>query len=289
MRITASRLLAVLAIGTAAAATAAPALRVVTLAPHLAEIVCAAGGCGELAGVSAYTDYPPQAAKVKRIGDAFAVNLEATLAAQPDLVIAWGGGTSPAAVARLRALGLTVRTIDIRRPDDVADAIERVGRWLGTDATAALAAHAYRARLAALRRRYAQTQPIRVFYQIGTAPAYTVSGRSPLAQALTVCRGTDAFAGLGQLAAPVSAEAVARAAPQAVLYGRDDDAAAIARYWARLPQTPAERFGNLYAVDDDLLARPGPRLLDGIARTCAVLDRARRRLPQFSAPNRAAR
>src|ERR1044071_9701260 len=68
--------------------------RVRTLSPHLAELVCAAGACDRLAGVVAYSDYPPQVAKLPHVGDAFNLNLEQLAALQPDLVISWDGGSS---------------------------------------------------------------------------------------------------------------------------------------------------------------------------------------------------
>ncbi len=98
-------LLGVLAFAAAAFAGdgAAAPQRVVTLAPHLTELVCAAGGCGKLVGVSAYSDYPPQAALLPQISDAATVNLEVVLGLKPDLVLAWDGGTSQETIARLRA------------------------------------------------------------------------------------------------------------------------------------------------------------------------------------------
>jgi ABC-type Fe3+-hydroxamate transport system substrate-binding protein len=263
----------------AATAPAAPPQRIVTLSPHLAELVCAAGGCARLVGVSAYTDYPAALRGLPRISDATSVSLEAVLGLKPDLVLAWDGGTPRETVARLRDLGLRVQPLTVGGLDDVADALVRLGALLGTPTPAQNAAQAYRTRLDRLRRRWAGARPIRVVYQIETAPAYTVNGRSPISQAIALCGGVNVFAGLPQLGTPVSAEAMLAAAPQAVLYGHEENPQAIAGYWSRLPAVPAVRAGNLYAVDPDLLARAAPRLLDGVEQVCADLERARARLP----------
>lgn len=252
------------------------ARRVVTLAPHLAELVCAAGGCERLVAVSAHSDFPPQVAKRPVIGDGWQVNLEAVLAQRPDLIIAWDGGTPVANITRLRQLGLRVEALPISSLDGVADALETVGGWLGTGPAAATAASAYRQRLAALRAAHRDARPVRVVYQIETAPAYTVNAKSPISEAMAVCGGVNVFAALPTLAAAVGAEAMLAAAPEVVLYGGEENAADIRAYWSRLASTPAARHGALYPIDADRLARAGPRLLDGIEQVCSLLDRARR-------------
>ena len=71
------------------------AQRIITLAPHLAELVVAAGAGDRLVGVSAFTDYPPEAAGLPEIGDAFRVDLEAVAALEPDLILAWRPAIRP--------------------------------------------------------------------------------------------------------------------------------------------------------------------------------------------------
>ncbi|MDB5973260.1 MAG: cobalamin-binding protein [Nevskia sp.] len=253
----------------------APPQRVVTLAPHLTELVCAVGACGRLVGVSAYSDYPAQVKDLPQVSDAATVNLEAVLGLKPDLVLAWDGGTAPETVARLRGLGLRVEPLRVRGLEDVAAALEETGALLGSVDAAHQAAQAYRARLAQLRARWRGAAPIRTVYQIETAPAYTINRDSPISEAMALCGGVNVFADLPRLAAPVSAEAMLAARPEAVLYGGEENAQAIRDYWARLAGAPAARTGNLYAVDANLLARATPRLLDGVEQVCTILDQAR--------------
>lgn len=258
-----------------ATAAQGDARRVVTLAPHLAELVCAAGGCERLVAVSAHSDFPPSVATLPEVGDGWQVNLEAVLAQRPDLIVAWAGGTPVDNIARLRKLDLRVEALPISTLDGVADALETVGGWLGTEAAAKQAASAYRQRLAGLRAKHRGATPIRVVYQIETAPAYTVNGKSPISEAMAVCGGVNVFASLPTLAAAVGAEAMLVAAPEVVLYGGEENTADIRAYWSRLGAAPAAKRGALYPIDADRLARAGPRLLDGIEEVCALLDRAR--------------
>lgn len=249
--------------------------RVVTLAPHLAELVCAAGGCNKLVGVANYTDFPAQAAQLPRIGDAITVNLEQVIALQPDLILAWDGGTPQGTVERLRKLGLRVETVRIRALDEVADALLSVGAYMQTPAAAALAVAAYQQRLQSMRRQYQQTTPLRVMYQIERDPIYTISALSPIDEAIRLCGGSNVFAKLPQIAGTVSLEAVLAADPQVVIFAQQDNERAIRELWARWPQAQAQKSGNIYAVDANLLARQSPRLLDGVEQLCRVLETAR--------------
>lgn len=259
------------------AAPVAAVERVVTLAPHLAELVCTAGGCDRLAGVVDYTDFPPEAAARPRVGDAFAVNPEVVLGLKPDLILAWDGGTSPVLTERLKVLGLPVRQIAVRSLDGVAVALEEIGHLLGTPQVAAAAAREYRARLARLRERFQGRRPLQVLLQIEARPAFTVNRLSPISEAIEVCGGVNVFGGMTQLSAAIDPEALLAANPEVVVFGRQDQAEAIRAQWARWPQARAQASGNLYEVDANLIGRQAPRLLEGVEELCAVLERARER------------
>lgn len=279
-------LLGAVLLGGAHAQEPAAPQRVVSLAPHLTELVCAVGGCERLVGVSAYSDYPPQVRKLPRVSDAASVNLEAVLGLKPDLVLAWDGGTPPETVARLRGLGLRVEPLRVRGLEEVADALERTGALLRLDAPAGAAAQDYRRRLQQLRARWRGASPVRAVYQIETAPAYSINRDSPISEAISLCGGVNVFASLPTLAAPVSAEAMLAARPEAVLFGGEENAQAIHDYWARLGGAPAARLGNLYAVDANLLGRAAPRLLDGVEQVCNALSQARQRIRESELGNR---
>ncbi|HEU0198597.1 MAG TPA: helical backbone metal receptor, partial [Nevskiaceae bacterium] len=192
-----------------AAEPAAPATpRVITLAPSLARLVCAAGACHDLIAVAQFTDAPPQAAKLPRIGGFSGINDEAILAARPTLVLALDQFTPRAWVTRLKRLGLTVRVLHVHTLDNVATALRQIGGWLGTRAAAEAAAADYLKQLDALRQRYTHTRPVRVFFQLGVAPAYTINHESAVSAALAVCGGVNIFGKLPRIAEPVSAEAV---------------------------------------------------------------------------------
>ena len=259
-----------------AAATSAPARRIVTLAPSLTELVYAAGAGERLVGVDTYSDYPAAARKVARIGDAFLVDYERVLTLKPDLVLAWMTGTPEPTIDRLRALGLRVERIGISGLDEIPAALKKVGALTGTQPVAERAAQEYLNRLTSLRSGRGQAKPLSVFYQISEKPLYTVNGRHLISEVIALCGGRNVFAGLQQLAPPVSAEAVLERDPEVILAGTGAQGDPLS-VWRRWPKMRAVRDGNLYMVHADVLARPTPRVLDGVKEVCGVLDKIRAR------------
>ncbi len=259
-----------------ALATPASAARVVTLAPHLAELVCAAGACAQLVGTVEYSDYPASVKSLPRVGDAFAVNAEILLSLKPDLVLSWDGGTPPQTVERLRRLGLKVQPIKVEKLGDIEQAVLRIGALLSTEDAACKTADDYRRRMDALAEKYRAAPRLRVFYQIQADPIFTINRDSPISEALALCGGINIYADLPRLAGSIGKEAVLAADPDVVIWGWQDDAhGSIEAFWQRWPQARAVRSGRLYAINSDTLARATPRMVDGVEELCRALDRAR--------------
>jgi iron complex transport system substrate-binding protein len=101
-----------------------PAETIITLAPHLTELVFAAGAGSKIIATVEYSDFPAAAVDIPRVGDAFRLDLERIFTLKPGLVIAWQSGNPQAAVAYLQSLGIPTWTIEIRRPEDVATVLE---------------------------------------------------------------------------------------------------------------------------------------------------------------------
>ncbi len=256
----------------------APAQRIVTLSPHLAELVCAVDACGELVAVSAFSNYPPELAKLDVIGDTGNLGYERLLALRPTRIYAWAGGTPDWQLAKLRQLGLPVTALQINSLAEVASTLQQLGNSLGHASAGAKAAARFRTGLAELTRRYQHEKKLRVFYQIETSPAYTVNAASPISQVIALCGGINVFGTLPTLSAPVSAEAILAARPDVVLHSEENDRA-IRRFWSRFPDTPVSRLHNIYGINPDLLTRAGPRLLQGAEAVCAALNAARAARP----------
>ena len=254
---------------------AAHAERVVALSPHLAELACAAGGCQQLVGRVAYSDYPEAVIALPLVGDAFAVNLEALLALKPTLVLIWEGGTPAATVDQLRRIGVRTELVKVESLDDISVALRTLGVWLGTDSQAIEAAEQFERGMAALREKYQQRAPLRVLYQIEMQPMFSISHRSPISKAIEICGGINVFDDLPGIAAPINAEAALVRDPQVIVFSQQDQVRGITEWWADFPAVSAVAGAHLYTLDANLLARATPRMLDGVESLCQAIDRAR--------------
>ena len=120
-----------------------PAKKIISLAPHLTEIVFAAGAGAKLIGVVSYSDYPAAALDIPIIGSYNSINYEALVALQPDLVLVWNSGNGQELAERLEALGLTVFVSEPKRLPDIARSLNKIGILSGTEAVAEKAAAEY--------------------------------------------------------------------------------------------------------------------------------------------------
>lgn len=254
-----------------------PARRVIALAPNIAETLLAAGAGDRLVGAVQYSDYPPAAKQVPRVGSSAQVDLEAIVALKPDLVIGWKTGNSPAHIEKIRRLGIPVYLNEPDRIDAVADDLERYGILLG-EPQGARAAAEYRARLAGLRARYSSQSRLRVFYEVWKEPLTTVGGAQIISDAIRVCGGENVFGALPQMAPTVTVEAVLAADPDAIVAsGMDEARPEWLDDWRRWPSLKAVAGNNLFFVPPDIIQRHTPRLLDGTERLCRQLQQVRQK------------
>lgn len=253
---------------------ATPALRIVSLAPNLTELVYTVGAGEQLVGVSAWSDYPREVLKLPVIGDAFTVDQEQLALAKPDLLLVWDSGTPAHVVDKLRGLGYNVVRISTRRLDDIADALLQLGRLTGHDGEAERAAAEYRAELQTLRDQYQNLASIRVFYQVAARPLYTINTEHYISELISICGGENIFQDLSELAPTVDVEAVVDRNPEVMLASTDagDDAFI---EWNRWPEIAANRFGNQFLLPADAIGRATTRVIIAGNAMCMALRQAR--------------
>ena len=255
-----------------------PAQRIISLAPHLTELLFAAGAGAQVVGAVAYSNYPAAAKRIARIGDSAQLDLERIVALKPDLVLVWRDGNAQRQLEKLLQLGIPVFYSEVRRLPDIARAIEQLGLLAGTEAEALPAAHAFLSRLADLRRRYAGRAPVTVFFEIWDRPLMTVRGEHMISDVIRLCGGRNVFADLKPLTPEISIEAVLAADPEAIGgVAAEPGQAGNLDAWKQWPRLRAVARGNLFVIDSDLISRDTPRILDGAEQLCGHLAAARAR------------
>ncbi len=248
---------------------ARPPQRIISLTPHLTELLFAVGAGAQLVGVDSASDYPAAARTLPRVGDYSRIQFERILALKPDLVLVWVGGNRAADIHGLKQMGMPVLHTQATRLDDVARLLRLIGQASGHAKEGEAAARDFSVRLAALRERSARQPPVSVFYQVWDRPLMTVGGAHWISDALTVCGARNVFADLRGLSPVVSREAVLKRAPALIVSG--SDAPDMRRPWQRFASLPAVKNDAFVRVDADRLHRLTPRLIEGVAELCAAV------------------
>lgn len=250
------------------------ALRVVTLSPHLAELVFSVGAGDLLVGVSAYTDYPA-AATLPVIGDAFNLDQERLTLLEPDLLLAWDSGTPIHVIDELRNRGFRVEVITTTNLGDIPHALTAIGKLTGRLQTAESAAAEFTMQLGSIAAKYEAASPIRVFYQVDARPLYTINGDHFLSQLIDTCGGVNIFQDLDGLAPLVSVEAVLERNPEVLLASSDAGSSAFDE-WDRWSDIAANRYGNRFLMPANEIGRATPRVLTGATAMCDAIETGRK-------------
>lgn len=251
-----------------------PAQRVISLAPHVTELLFAAGAGTLIVGTPEYSDYPDAAKQIPRIGNASGLDLERIAALRPDLIVAWQSGNPSWVLDHILQSNMTVFLSEPREIEDIGSNIERLGSLTGNAEVAHHASRLFLERYRRLQSKYAQRSPVSVFYQVWSEPLMTINGAHLISAVIRLCGGINVFADLPILVPRVGVEAVLQAQPQAIIAAGTPDSQALAG-WRKWPQLQAVRKGNLFLIPYDEIARHAPRVLDGAERLCNALDKAR--------------
>lgn len=252
----------------------APAQRIISLAPHFTDMLQAMGAGKQIVAVS--DDHESRGRHTRSlsgyplVGDAAALNYERIVAVKPDLILAWGSGTPRAWIEQLRRQGLPVFVMEAGNLNEIGAQLELLGRLSGQGKAAAVQQASYEKQLATLRQK-GQGPRLSYFYQVWAQPLYSLGRQHLLSQALALC-GADNIVPAGPVMAPlINPEFVLKTNPDAILFGRVDEAASRS-YWSRFSQLKAVRQQHLLAVDDRRLTRPGPDMLEAVMPLCAQVS-----------------
>lgn len=255
-----------------------PATSIVSLAPSNTELLYAVGAGENVVGRDAFSDYPAEAVDLPDIGGGFSeYNLELLVSLEPDLVLAAEINTAEL-VQSIEDLGITVfyisNPIDF---DDLYTTIENVGKLTGHAAEAQVLIEESKERVLAVETAVAEVAEIpTVFYELdATDPTkpYTPGAGTFYSTIISMAGGTNVGDAIPSAWAQISLEELLIQDPDFILLG---DA-----MWGITPESVGERegwdtltavkAGNVLPFDDNLLARPGPRLVEGLEALALIL------------------
>ncbi len=241
--------------------------RIVALAPNITEIIFALGQEHRLKGVTRYSDFPSEAAKLFKVGSYVHLDLERIVALNPDLCIAIKDGNPRLVAQRLESLKIPVYAVDPKNLDTIMNTIIEIGKLLDADEKAKMLVQDMHSRIQRVKSlvEKADHRP-GVFFQIGISPIVSVGTPTFIHELIVLAGGTNLAS--GPIPYPrFSREQVLALSPEVFIITSMARAAVFEKVkaeWSQWPNLPAVRNKRIYLEDSNLFDRPTPRLVGGL-------------------------
>jgi iron complex transport system substrate-binding protein len=250
--------------------------RVVSLAPSITEVVYSLGKEALLKGATQYSDDPPEARLLPRVGSYVRLDVEKIVALRPDLCLAIRDGNPLHTVDKIESLGIPVYVIDPRSLESIMEMIVGLGNILGAADKAAEITADMQRRITAVNDKLVGTdlRP-KVFFQIDAEPIVSAGSNTFIDELITMAGGINLAAGVGIAAYPkFSWEDVLAFQPDVAIVASMAGGFTVDSLragWQRWPQIPAVKNNRVHVVAAGLVDRPTPRLVDGLETFARII------------------
>ena len=172
---------------------AQPARRVISLSPHITELIYAAGGDKKIIAAVDFSNYPQQAKALPRVGSGYQLDVEGIVALKPDLIIAWRSGNSRGQLEQLENLGLKVYYSEPEKLVDIAENLRDFGKLLASSPGANKKADKFLLGIEQLKDKYKNAKKVSVFYQVWNQPIFTINRQHIISHIIELCGGENIF------------------------------------------------------------------------------------------------
>jgi len=257
--------------------TQAANLKIVTLSPHLAELVSELGLREQIVAVSSHTNFPEVLKNRPVIADAISINLEKLKSIQPDYILIWRSGTPENHKTSIQKLFAKTTTqiieSDANTLDQIASELEMLGQKLNRTSMANTRAKELREQIQQIKTENQNKKVLKVFYQAWSNPLITIHRKHLIGDMVKTCGGSLIFDDQKMLTGIVSKEQVLAHNPDVILTAIDGEKnPADWSPWRRFPKLSATQLEGFLAIEGDLLTRPSPRALIATRKLCAFFD-----------------
>jgi len=253
-----------------------PINRIIALSPHSVEMLFTLGVGDRVIATTKFSNFPPQAEDIPRVGGYNGIQIEKILALNPDLIIAWMDGNKIQDIEQMEKLGLNVYRSQTRSLDNIPNELILFGEMLGVQSAAISRANAFNERLKKIRADNKEKPSVKFFYQLWDEPLRAVAAGSWINSVMSACGGINVFNDPNFDYPEVSIENVLITSPEVFIIPSHHGAyTAGVEKWKKWPEIPAIANDQIYFIDGDLLHRFSTRILDGMEQVCDAFDKVR--------------
>ena len=251
-----------------------PPQRIISVAPSVTETLFALGLGERIVGVSSYCNFPPEAHRKEKVGGYITPSMEKILSLRPDLVFQTADGDLKAFVSRLAAFGIPVYITNPRSVAETLKAVLKIGEATFSLPAARNLEEGMRAKMAGTRDKVAGRPRLRVLHAMSVDPLIS-SGKGTFVHDLIVLAGGENIAADAKGKHPLlSMEEVIARDPQAILLSSmlsNEPMTAQKQALGRYREISAVRAGRIHVIQADLILRPSPRIVDGLAEVARAI------------------
>ena len=250
------------------------AQRILPLTPSLAETLFALGLDDRIVGVTEFATYPKAARTKPKVGTFFNPSLEKILALAPDLVVVGSerqDGKISDALKKFSVPVYRVKPVDL---NSIYRSISNLGEITGTLPQAQQVILRMKKQVAMIERRVVGLPLRKVFYQVGVDPIVSANKHTFAADLIRRAGGILVTADNPVRYPTYPIERVIVDAPEVIIISSMSPNTNYKRFrlsWQRWRTIPAVRQGQIYVIDSDMVDRPSPRIVDGLAKMAAFI------------------
>ncbi len=254
--------------------------RIVSLAPNLTEILYALGLGERIAGVCSESNYPAQAKQKEKIGSFWQPNIEAIIAAEPDLVITLDFEQQQQAARTLDNMGYNVLTVRLEKLNDLWESLLRIGRAVGSSEDAVTLAEKLQGQLPATESQVDDDKLPKVLFVVQSEPLRVAGRDTFINEIIEFAGGENAIPQTMQKYPQLGVEQIIGSQADVIIYmsmdGRtpEQQHEEALKFWQQWPSVPAVENDAIFVIDSDTIARIGPRVIDGIVTVSDYIEQA---------------
>jgi len=243
--------------------------RLVSMAPSLTEILFALGLDDKIVGVTIFSDYPPAALDKPKVGSFWQPNIEAVVAARPDLVVTLRIEQQRSLAERLQRIGYNSLVVDVDKVSDLYGAIETLGAATDSRRQADELVGNLKNKLQELSRMVGTAEKVRVLWVVQREPLRVAGRDTFINEMIELAGGENAIGETVHKYPPIGAEQVIACKPDVIIEptmtrsNLDSQKQTAVQYWSRFENVPAVANGRIYVISSGAVSRLGPRLYDG--------------------------